>query len=142
MFDTTANTTGGNLTCPGQRQLLLNYIQPKSVPKSVTNAPTGVWDPCFSAWRSTTSDVTLPSIPANTPYTAQQLVSLVKQELCFFKWYSTFNSSSPAPWVTDPEVFNLTVKSSLDGSRMSLATPGWAVYGTDRSTCAAYYTDA
>jgi hypothetical protein len=141
MFDTNSSTLGGNLTCPGQRQLLLNYIQPKSTPSSVSNAPAGAWDPCFSSWLIDTSDITLPSIPAGTPYTAQQLVPLLKKELCFFKWYSTFNTSSPPPWVADPDTHPLILKSAVTGSRMVLEMLGWGIYGLDKQECSAYYTD-
>lgn len=140
MFDSISSTLGGNLTCPGQRQLLINYLQPKSVPKSVTNAPDGAWDPCFTGWLLDNSTSSLPSIPAGTPYTAQQLVSMVKQELCFFKWYSTFNTSSPAPWVTDPQTTNIYVKSTVLGYKMDLPIIGWGPLARNK-ICMAYYND-
>jgi hypothetical protein len=140
MFDTTSSTAGGNLTCPGQRQLLINYIQPKAVPKSVTNALFGAWDPCFTKWLTDNSSVTLLSIPASTPYSAQQLASLVKQELCFFKWYSTFNTSSPAPWITDPVGTSICVTSPTYG-KISIPVHGLGQIGRSE-VCSAYYTAA
>lgn len=92
-YQATTATTTNSFNC-GARQLLVNYvINPKS--SANTSNPSQV-DPCFTPWLSTTSDVTSAfkaGIPAGTVWNATQYWSMLKYELCFFKFYNGFVSA-------------------------------------------------